>query len=103
LKKERYEALKRVAAPGSGASDNERLIALMLMEQYKKKEEDKPPRISVDKGVSGKSLVVRRVDRKGACTVMLPIDSATARSFVSASLKLRLTPVEEDILCGKLN
>ena len=106
MNKERYEALKRVAADDSGATDNERLIALGLIENADKVkeilEEKREPRISVGKGITGSSIVVRRKDGKGAVTIMLPLDEYAAIEFCNAGLRLRLTEKEEQIVCEKL-
>tara|TARA_R110000824_G_scaffold108475_1_gene255524 strand:- start:9503 stop:9826 length:324 start_codon:yes stop_codon:yes gene_type:complete len=107
MKKERYEALKRMAASGSGASDNERLIAEALMGQaddiHEAIKKSREPRITVSKGISGNSLVVRRKDGKGAVTIMMPVDEYAAVEFCNSSLRIRLTDEEEYIVCEKLN
>jgi len=106
MNKERYEALKRVAAEGSGATDNERLIAQGLIDQVDKVnevlEERREPRITVGKGITGSSIVVRRKDGKGAVTIMTPLDEYAAIEFCNAGLRLRLTEREEQIVCEKL-
>ena len=106
MNNERYESLKRVAAEGSGASDNERLIAQGLIDQVDRLneiiKEKREPRITVSKGITGSSIVVRRKDGKGAVTIMMPIDEYAAVEFCNAGLRLRLTEKEEQIVCEKL-
>ena len=100
--KERYDSLKRVAAPNSGASENERSIATRLLEAVIDAVESKPIRISVSKGVTGKSLVVRRLDRRGACTIMMPLPESVAVKFAQQSLRFTLTRAERDLICVSL-
>jgi hypothetical protein len=103
LKKERYDSLKRVAAPNSGASDNERSIANRLLEAVIEAVESKPIRISVCKGVSGKSIVVRRLDRRGACTIMMPLAEGVAIKFAQQALRIKFTKKERELLCASLH
>ena len=106
MNQERYEALERVASESSGATENERLIAMSLLEQADKVqqilEEKREPRITVGKGITGSSIVVRRKDGKGAVTIMTPLDEYAAIEFCNAGLRLRLTEKEEQIVCEKL-
>ena len=106
MNKERYEALRRVAAEGSGATDNERLIAQGLLDQAdvvsELLKEKREPRITVGKGITGSSIVVRRKDGKGAVTIMTPLDEYAAIEFCNAGLRLRLTEKEEQAVCEKL-
>lgn len=102
MKKERYDSLKRVAAPNSGASENERSIANRLLEAVIEAVESKPIRISIGKGVSGKSLVVRRLDRRGACTIMMPLAEGVAVRFAQQSLRIKFTNKERDLICASL-
>ena len=106
MKKERRDALKRMAAKNSGASDNERAIALALLdvEESTRKFEERIQaiRITVKKGITAGSLVVRRKDGKGAATIMSPVDEYAALEFCNSSLRLKLTDVEERLVCEKL-
>ena len=103
MKKERYESLKRMAAVGSGASDNERMIALGLLNEVKVSVAKKEPRITVRKGVSGKSIVVGRKDGKGSCTIMMPLSEAIAIRFARQSLGIDLWITEEEMICRNLH
>jgi molybdenum cofactor biosynthesis enzyme MoaA len=107
MKKERHEALKRMAAAGSGASDNERAIALALLdvEECTRKFEKRIQeiRITVEKGITSGSIVVRRKDGKGAATIMSPVDEYAALEFCNSSLRLKLTNDEEFLVCEKLS
>ena len=89
-----------MAAPGSGASDNEREIANNLIREAQVKE---VPRITVKKGISGSSINVRRVDGKGSCTIMMPIPEAVALRFARQGLRLKLNTVEEELICRNLS
>ena len=100
MKKERYEALRRMAAPESGASDNERNIANNLLKEVEVKE---VARIRVRKGISGNSISVRRLDRKGACTIMLPMPEAVALRFARQTLRMKLNVSEEELICRNLS
>ena len=106
MDRERYEALKRMAAPDSGATDNERKIAEALLENAdsvrKLKERTRENRITVDKGISGSSIIVRRKDGKGACTIMVPTEEYAALQFCCNSLRMKLTLEEEDLVCERL-
>ena len=99
MKKERYEALKRMAAPGSGASDNESTNANNLLKEVEVKE---VPRIKVRKGISGSSISVRRLDGRGACTIMLPMPEAVALRFARQGLRMKLNVSEEELICRNL-
>ena len=107
MKKERHEALQRMAAPGSGATDNERAIAEALLEvediTSKLKERIKEARITVKKGITAGSIIVRRKDGKGAATIMSPVDEYAALEFCNSSLRLNLTEHEEYLVCEKLS
>lgn len=100
MKKERYEALKRMAAEGSGATDNERSIAMWLLNEVKVEVE---PRIIVRKGISGSSISVRRKDGKGACTIMLPLAESVALRFARQGLRMKLNMTEEELICRSLS
>lgn len=89
-----------MAAPGSGASDNERTIANNLLKEVEVKE---VPRIKVRKGISGSSISIRRLDRKGACTIMLPMPEAVALRFARQGLRMKLNVSEEELICRSLS
>jgi len=103
---ERYEALKRLAAPGSGASDNERAIALGLLaaaDRLDDYQRDTQSRIDIRKGVSGSSFLVTRKDGRGGCTMFMPISEGRALNFVGNSLRLNLNRIERRMVCEKVN
>ena len=106
MKKERYEALKRMAAENSGATDNERAIAEALLEvedrAQKLEERIQEIRITVRKGITSGSVTVRRKDGKGAATIMSPVDEYAALEFCNSSLRLKLTDDEERLVCENL-
>jgi len=105
MNRHRYEALERMAAADSGATDNERAIAEALLEnadsvrELKKRVREK--RITVGKGLS-KSIIVRRKDGKGACEIMFPVEEYIALQFCCDSLRMKLTQEEEDLVCENL-
>lgn len=106
MKRERYEALKRMAAEGSGASDNERAIALGLIAAAGKLPEfrsDVKSRITIRKGISGSSLVITRKDGKGGCTIFTPIDERSALEFVRQSCRIKLNEAERSMVCERVN
>jgi molybdenum cofactor biosynthesis enzyme MoaA len=107
MKRERHDALKRMAAAGSGASDNERAIALALLDVEKStrklEERIKQIRITAEKGITAGSVIVRRKDGKGAATIMSPVDEYAALEFCNSSLRLKLTDDEEQLVCEKLS
>ena len=107
MKRERYDALQRMAAENSGATDNERAIAEALLEvedrASKLEERIKQIRITVEKGITSGSLIVRRKDGKGAATIMSPVDEYAALEFCNSSLRLKLTDDEEQLVCEKLS
>ena len=106
MNKERYDSLKRLAAPNSGATKNERAIAEALLENADSvrelKERIREKRITVAKGISGSSIIVRRKDERGACTIMLPVEEYSALEFCCNSLRMKLTQEEEDLVCENL-
>ena len=106
MNRHRYEALKRMAAPNSGATDNERAIAEALLENADSvrelKKRVKEIRITVTKGITSGSIVVRRKDGKGAATIMLPVEEYAALQFCCNSLRMKLTLEEEDLVCESL-
>lgn len=106
MKRERYDALKRMAAENSGATDNERAIAEALLEvahRADKLEQKNQVRITVEKGITAGSVVVRRKDGKGAATIMMPVDEYAALEFCNSSLRLKLNDEEELLVCASLS
>ena len=103
----RYETIKKIASPLSNASSNERAIAMALLEiedsNRQCQAEEEELRVTVSKGVSAGSTIVKRKDGKGAVTIMGDPDEYSAIEFCNSSLRLRLTEKEERFVCEKLN
>lgn len=90
----------------SNATDGEKLNAKVILERLKKKnevlEEETEPRIRVNKGIAAKSVTVVRIDGRGGCTVMKPVDPYIAKSFVEGALRIKLTRKEEELLWSEI-
>lgn len=106
MKQERYEALKRVAAPDSGATDNERSIALALIaaaDKLDQFDEETKTRIRIRNSVSSGGFLVTRIDGKRGCSVFTPVEESVAIKFIEQSLKMKLNRIERRMICEKVN
>lgn len=90
----------------SNATDGEKFNAGVILERLKEKHEVKEanaePRITVNKGISAGSVTVVRIDGKGGCTIMKPIDEYSATAFVEGSLRIRLTNKEKEMVWSEI-
>ena len=86
----------------SGEKFNAGVILKSLKEKHEIKEASAEPRITVNKGISSGSVTVVRMDGKGGCTIMKPIDEYTATSFVESSLRIRLTNKEKEMVWSEI-
>lgn len=88
---------------GSGTTENERNIAKRILNQILEEEHMVEERITINKGISGNSIIVRRKDGMGACTIMMPISKPIALRFVRQSLRMSLNIKEEEFVCRNLS